>query len=411
LLVTAIDQADGAVVGAVGPALKRSFHLSNAGLGLLAGSVSIAAAVATVPAGTLVDRVRRGRVLGAAVASWTAAMAFTGAASTFAMLLAARLCLGAVRAAAAPVSTSLVGDLYAPKQRARIFGYLEGAQLAGTGIGFLIAAAAVASLSWRWGFWALGGAGALLTVPAWRLPEPARASADSVGADATSATAVGRRATLTTVIDLLRIRTNLIVMCSAAVADFFSTAVATFGVVFVTRQYGISTARADLGLPVIGVAALAAVVVGGGVGDHLKRTGRGREQLAVAAGCYGVAAAALVPAALTHALWLAIPTVMLAAAAITAPSPMLDAIRVDIVHPAMRGRAESLRTLFRTGVSAAAPVTIGLAATHVGGGGHAGLRDTLVATLPVVLMGSGVLLLLARRSYDADVDQMTTSLE
>jgi MFS family permease len=81
LLVTTIDQADGAVVSAVGPALKRSFHLSNAGLGLLAGSVSIGAAVATVPAETLVDRVRRGRVLGAAVASWTAAMVFTGAAA------------------------------------------------------------------------------------------------------------------------------------------------------------------------------------------------------------------------------------------------------------------------------------------------------------------------------------------
>ncbi|HEY6031879.1 MAG TPA: MFS transporter, partial [Gaiellaceae bacterium] len=132
----ALDYADRASVGALGPDLKHAFHVGNTGFGLLASAFAVVGGLATVPAGILTDRARRTVVLGASMLLWTLAMGVTGAAVSFAMLLGARIFLGAVTATARPMIASITGDVFHPGLRARALGLIDSGELVGNGVGF-----------------------------------------------------------------------------------------------------------------------------------------------------------------------------------------------------------------------------------------------------------------------------------
>jgi len=202
---------------------------------------------------------------------------------------------------------------------------------------------------------------------------------------------------------VLGIRTNVIVMIANSVGNFFFAGLTTFAVVFVVGQYHLSTAAADLGLPIVGVGALAGTLGGGRIGDALQRRGVATGGLAVASVSYVVAAVVLVPATLTHSLMLALPLFFVGAAALTAPNPALDAVRLDVVAPRLRGRAEAVRTVLTTAAGALAPLLFGYLSAHLAGGGHRGLQLTFLVMLPA-LAANGLILLAARPSYPREVE-------
>jgi predicted MFS family arabinose efflux permease len=148
-LVLALDYADRAGVGALGPDLKHAFEISNTEFGLLASAFSAVGALATIPAGILTDRVRRTIVLAVAVALWGVAMGATGAATSFMFLVVARVFLGVVTATARPAIFSISGDVFATRVRGRALGIIGTGEIVGDGIGFLLAGAIAALFSWR----------------------------------------------------------------------------------------------------------------------------------------------------------------------------------------------------------------------------------------------------------------------
>jgi hypothetical protein len=103
-----------------------------------------------------------------------------------------------------------------------------------------------------------------------------------------------------------------------------------------------------------------------------------------------------------------LPLLVLGAAALVAPNPPLDAIRLDVVHPSLWGRAESVRTILRSGAEALAPIAFGFLADNVAGGGHRGLQLTMLIML-AALLANGVILAFATRSYARDVDAVLVS--
>ncbi|MGH2346384.1 MAG: MFS transporter, partial [Chloroflexota bacterium] len=177
LLVLALSYAEITLIGALGPTLERVFHFGDTTLGLLAATSNVVSAIATIPLGVLTDRTKRTILLAVCLALWAAGVGALGAAVSLAMFFAARLLLGGVAAVTGPAVPSLVGDLVPASQRARAFGLVESGQLVGGGLGFIMAAAITAFVSFRWCFWLLGVAGALLAVTFWRLPEPKRTTA------------------------------------------------------------------------------------------------------------------------------------------------------------------------------------------------------------------------------------------
>jgi MFS family permease len=203
---------------------------------------------------------------------------------------------------------------------------------------------------------------------------------------------------------LVRIRTNLVVLAADSVGNFFFAGVASFSVLFITERYGLTTATVDALAPVVAVGVMAGILTGGRLGDRLTRRADGSKRLAVASGCQLVATAIFALALLTSSVVPAAVLLFFGASVLGGAGPCLDAVRLDIVRPNIRGRAEAAKGLLTLASSALGPITFGLVATALtdAGRSHAvALRDTFLLML-VPLAGGALILLAARRPYPAD---------
>jgi predicted MFS family arabinose efflux permease len=432
--VLALSSADATTVGAAATPLRNALGISNTDIGLLVTVTSLVAALASLPFGVLADRVRRTSTLGVVIALWGGAMIWSATVPTFGQLLLTRVVLGGVTAAAGPFVASLVGDYFPSYERGRIYGYILAGELVGAGFGFAVTGD-IAALSWRAAFVILALPAFVLAWLVFRLPEPKRGGRDALiapgaepapvgppGSDGDQPTDAqrlareqgiepdpelspsdpGRMGLIAATRYVLSIRTNVVLILASAGGYFFLAGIQTFGVEFVTRQYGIDQALGTLVLLVVGAGGVAGVLAGGAIGDQLLRRGflNGRILVSVVA---GVAAVILfVPAIFARKATMALPYITLAALALSAQNPPLDAARLDIVVPQLWGRAEGIRTFLRTLGQAAAPVVFGGVSDYVFGGGRAALQWTFALML-LPLAGSAYFLYKGLSTYPRDV--------
>jgi MFS family permease len=387
--VVGLAKADAATVGVVAPALRHDLGLSVTQIGLMGSLASGMGAVCALPAGWLVDRRRRVVVMVAALIGWSLALGAAGFAAGVAFLAVARTISGGVATIARPVAVSLTGDLYRPSERGKALATLDTGQAIGTAICFLLGALAVKLLDWRWLFWWLAAGGIGLALMARRLedPAPVRASGPPIHKVLWS---------------LLRIRTNLVVLVSDSVGNFFFAGAASFSVLFISSRYGLSNATVDALAPLVALGVIIGILTGGRVGDQLARHAGGNRRIAVAVVCQLTAAGIFALGLLGGSVIAAGGFLILGATALGGAGPCLDAVRVDIVEPSMRGRAEAARGLLLLASSALGPITFGLVATAFGGRGDGlALRDAFWVML--IPLAAGALILLAgMSSYEAD---------
>jgi predicted MFS family arabinose efflux permease len=418
--VLALSSADASTVGASAIHLRKSLHITNTDIGLLVSVTSIVAAVASVPFGVLADRLRRTWLLGAAIVLWGVAMIWSATVPSFGQLLLARLFLGAVTAAAGPVVASLVGDYFHPSERGRIYGFILAGELLGAGIGFGVTGD-IAALSWRAAFVILALPAFALAWFVFHMPEPERGAVAEAGpSEQTDAQRLARERGVEPdpelvlrsdprrlgLIDatryILRVRTNIVLIAASALGYYFLAGVQTFGVEFVTQQYRIDQALANLLLLVIGAGAIVGVLAGGTLGDSLLRRGVLNARILVSAIAATACVAFFLPATLTRSATAAVPYLVFAALALAAQNPPLDAARLDVMVPLLWGRAEGVRTLLRTLAMALAPLIFGALSDHVFGGGREGLQRTFLVML-IPLAGSAYFLFTGLRTYPRDV--------
>jgi hypothetical protein len=105
---------------------------------------------------------------------------------------------------------------------------------------------------------------------------------------------------------------------------------------------------------------------------------------------------------------MALPYISLAALALSAQNPPIDAARLDIVHPLLWGRAEGIRTFLRTSAQAFAPLLFGAVSDYVFGGGRSGLQWTFALML-LPLAASAYFLYKALGTYPRDVASASAS--
>lgn len=466
--VEALASADQATVGAVAPQLEQSLHISNGEIGLTAAVAAFAGALGTVPVGVLTDRLNRTRLLAASIVVWSAAMVASALAPSFLGLLLTRVALGAVTATSGPTVASLIGDFFPARERARMWGLILSGELLGAGVGFLVSGD-VGAASWRYGFAWLAIPGVLLAFAVHKLlVEPARGgqsrlepgadelvSAEEVQQDdelpheadveqpleeeQELAHRTARERNLaphaelvlhedpidmplwTAVRYVLRVRTNAILIIATALGYLFFAGVQTFAVLLLRSRYGVSQSAATSLLILIGLGALAGVVMAGRVADRLLRRGFLNARVVVGAVGYIAAAAFFVPALASPVLIISIPLFVLAAAALAAPDPALNAARLDIMHPRLWGRAEGIRTALRLVSLAMGPIIFGFLSGALGGpqdtvirtGGNVRHSSALAYTFLIMLAPvaiSGLVLLRARRTYPRDVATAAASI-
>lgn len=467
----ALDSADKGAVGATAPLLDDRFGIGNTEVGLLVATSSIVGAVATIPVGMLTDRVNRTRLLAVSIVAWAVAMLASGAAPSFSWLLVSRLALGAVTATAGPTIASLIGDLFPRSERGRIYGYVLAGELVGAGFGLVASGVVAGLLSWRWAFWILAVPALLLARAVARMPEPARGGASCLRPGTQrlwSAEAAGERpdgaATGRTdgaapdeaghengtaqegegageddlaerviadagveptpgavlsgdpsrlslwraVAHVLRVRTNLVLILASSLGYYFFTGLRTFGLTFLREHFGLAQTAASSLVLVIGVGALAGVLLGGRIGDALLRHRRLSGRILAALGAYALAVVAFVPGLLTTVLWLGVLLITVAAAGLGAANPPLDAARLDIMPSGLWGRAEAVRTVLRNIADASAPLVFGWSADRLGGRTGSGLQETFLIMLAPLLLGC-LILLHGRATYPGDVAAAASS--
>ena len=464
--VLALSSAQLATVGAVAPQLERSLHIGNTKIGLLNSVALLVGAVAVVPVGLLVDRVRRIPILAASIVLWSAATLLAAVAHSYSSLLLTRVGLGAVAATAGPAIASLTGDYFPSRERGRIYGYILGGEIAGTAAGFVVSGTVASVFSWRAAFALLALPGFFLARSLWRtVPEPRRGGQsrlepgaqdlESALADAHRAAeaaasvegealdrdlareAAGRRGFApdpALVLDtdpaamslgaavryILRVPTNMLLIIGSSLGYFFFAGLQTFAVVFMRGHYHASEATATLVLGLLVLGALAGTLVSGPVTDALVRRSRLEARVWVPALCYLGGAALLIPGLLSSHLSSAIWFYVGGTALISAANPPLDAARLDIMPSGLWGRAESTRTFLRSITQALAPLLFGGVADLVAGivpaqapiGTHThgivssstgtGLQVSFLIMLST-LGAAGVFLLRARNTYPTDV--------
>lgn len=433
--VLALSSADATTVGAAATPLRHALGINNTDIGLLVTVTSLVAAVASLPFGILADRVRRTWTLGAAIVLWGGAMIWSATVGTFGELLLTRVLLGGVTAAAGPLVASLVGDYFPSAERGRVYGYILAGELAGAGVGFA-GTGDIAALSWRAAFVLLALPAFALAWLVFRLPEPARGGRDALVApgatprnvdpsgvgveQATDAQRLARGRGLEpdpALVDIgdprrmglisatryvLRVRTNVVLILASAGGYFFLAGIQTFGVEFVTRQYGIDQALGTLVLLVVGAGGVFGVLAGGALGDRLLRQGYLTGRILVSAVAATAAVGLFVPAIFTRSATMALPYITFAAFALSAQNPPLDAARLDIMVPLLWGRAEGVRTFLRTIGQAVAPVAFGGVSDYVFGGGRSALQWTFALML-LPLAGSAYFLYKGLETYPRDV--------
>lgn len=427
--VLGLQGADTATIGAVAVPLSRSFGIGNARIGLIVTMTTVMGAMVTLPAGVLVDRVRRVRLLAGSVAVWTVAMLASGLAPSYSGLMAAQGALGVVLALATPAVTSLTGDLFPTAERGKIYGYILTGELAGAGIGVGVSGS-LAAVSWRTAFLVFAMPSLLLAVGLWRLlPEPARggasrlapgarefpdpAGADTPGADtggtgggdsgddgdgsdgldavATGIAASGTRPRDDRVLQtdprrlslwragrhILSLPTNAVLIASSALGYFFLQGLETFITEYFRGRYGLGQVTASLLEIVVGAGAIVGVLVAGRLADRLVRGGRVGGRPLVAGVAFIVSAVVLLPGVLIPTAAIAVPLLFLGVACYGATNPPLDAARLDTVESGLWGRAEAVRSLFRRLFESAAPATFGVVSGWFGAGRATGSGSAL----------------------------------
>lgn len=350
-------------------------------------------------------------------------MIVSGTASSYLYLLLARIALGAVIGVAVPATASLVGDWFQPRHRGRVYSYVFSGEMIGTAVGFFVAGA-LSEVWWRLGFWVLALPTPLLAWGFYKLPEPSRdgtselregqeklgeeqaPNGDGEGGEASAR--VGKRAReagieprerlvkniepakrsfLWALGYVLSIPTNIILIIASGLGFYYLGGLRIFGAEFIRERFHVGHTAA-IGIVLgIGVGALIGVYVGGFVSDAFLKRGRLRARVWTAAIAYLSCATLFFLGLLTNITWLTVLLFFLAATALGAINPPLDAARLDLTHPHVWGRSESLRMFFRKIAEAIAPLVFGVVAEDIFSG-RGELRDTLMLMLAPFVVGA-----------------------
>lgn len=405
---------DRTVTSVLNEKIRAEFDLSDFQLSLVLSGFTVIYALAGIPLGRIADRVSRVRVLGWGVTAWSAMTALNGAASSFGLFLAARCGVGIGEASCAPAANSLIADYFPANRRA----WASSVLLLGIPLGLTLAAFTVGPLaqatgSWRIPFFVAALPGLVVAVLLFRLREPRR------GGAAPPAATPHRRST-GSIREVLAIPTMRWLIAASIAFQFALTAIMGFLTSLLQRYFGIGLANASLtyGI-VVGLTGVVGLPVGGLLADRARRRS---EQSRLLFGAVSVGLSA--PFALTALLVGRGGAVMFAVALSVSMlfsysmfSSVFASIH-DVVAPHLRATAVAVyfAGMYVLG-GAFGPMAVGkmsdaLARAEADGGPVTaamkaqGLHDSLLWTVPLMLLLTGLCMALGSRRIGADARAM-----
>jgi len=399
-LLTAINllnYLDRYVIAPLGTDLKRDMALSDTQLGWLI-PVFILVYMAAAPLfGAWGDRGSRTHPIALGIGIWSLATVLSGLAHGYPHLLAARALVGIGEAAIVAIAPSLLGDLFAPRLRARVFALFNMAIPVGAALGYVVGGLVGQHFGWRAAFFVAGVPGAALALASLWLPDPPRGVQESqLKAPAGAAPAAGAAAVYR---DLLRRGPYMVLVLGYAAYTFALGGLAYWMPIFLERVRHVPKAGAatDFGLIVLGTGVVG-TMAGGWLADYLRR---------YSAQAYlwfsGVVTLLAAPAALL-ALGAAqrsvyFPAIVAAELLLFMSTGPVNAALVNVVSPRERASAAALTmVVIHLLGDVPSPILIGSISDHLGPRlGDAAALGRAVLIVPAAILVAGLIWLLAAR--------------
>lgn len=165
------------------PFIQPDLGMNNTQVGVLAGALSLTWAIAAFGIGLVSDKTgsRKGLLILATVA-FSVCSFLTGIASTFVMMLGARLLMGVAEGGIMPISQSMIATEVEPRHRGLAMGVTQnfGSNLFGSFIAPVLLVAFATAYGWRHAFFLAGAPGLLTALLMWRFIRTAPISGAAV---------------------------------------------------------------------------------------------------------------------------------------------------------------------------------------------------------------------------------------
>jgi MFS family permease len=449
---TMLIQGDQSSLAQAVKGLEQTFHISDQVVGLIPLIMAGCASIGAIPLGVLADHRRRTWVLAGVCAVWTLAMGVGAGATSFALLIAAKLVTGGAEGTP-PVAISLLSDYFPVQRRSEAMGVYQAGAIAGAFVGLLGGGIAVQIGGWRWAFWIWVPLGLFVAVWYLFVHEPVRGHQDArfeaalgraeeemakaaTAAEPAAALAAAEAACLASggyltlpeprkgppppegdislreaLRHLMRIPSMWFGTLSLTVSQLLLYGISFWGVEYFERVHHLGPALAGLLSTVLGAGSAIGVLTGGVVSDRLLRRGHVNARVYVVAwGSIG-ATLVLAPGFASTNLLISAPLIFLGGIMLTLPIAPAEALCTDVVPPQLRGRGAMVRQVVRT-ASYAGPYLIGVVSVAITS--HAarasstvGLHWAIVAVCPLYALG-GLIMLAAVRHYPRDISYVVT---
>ncbi|MFJ4374876.1 spinster family MFS transporter [Pseudomonas japonica] len=249
--------------------VKAEFGVGDTAMGLISGLAFAAVyALTGLPAGRLVDRLSRTRLLAASCLLWALATMACGVAGSFVLLAIARMLVAVSESPTTSASLSLIADLYPPQRRSFAISCFTAAPTFSSIIGLSIGAWVVEHHGWRFAFIALGlPALAFAAALAFIVRDPPRGRWDLTPHLPSPSPGLLREAG-----SLWRLPAYRQLILAGGLTTLSSYAIAMWNTSFLVRSHGLSLQHAGLLAGVIcGTAAGVGGLFSGWLSDRLSR--------------------------------------------------------------------------------------------------------------------------------------------
>jgi ACS family hexuronate transporter-like MFS transporter len=370
--VTVLNYIDRSAIAFAANEIQSELGLSAGQLGLILGAFGIGYILSTLFGGMAVDKIGSRFALTACLLVWSLAIGWTGAATGFVMLYAARTVLGLAEGPSFPAMTSAVTKWLPPDERATA---LAGALVAvpvALAIGSPIVSVLIETFGWRSMFYVLCFF-SLLLLPIWLYffaDDPASSSLISNHErlhieQSQRNSGLASRSNTATRTEWRMLLTNPTLLANYwayFVFGYFIFFFMTWMPKFLRDSYNLDLSQVGYFafLPWI-VAAFALLVFGRWSDAILRQTGNLRKARSLQiAGTQLFAAIAIIPASFIDNLYVAIASITLAVASSLAANAAFYAVITDLV-PRIAGTAMGIMTIFFAASGFLAPVITGYA--------------------------------------------------
>jgi MFS family permease len=175
-----LDYLDRNVLMSMQPQIKGDLGITNFQWGLLTSIFLVSYSVFGPFMGWLGDRHRRTWLLGLGVGVWSLATIGSGLARSYGQLALARSVLGTGEATYGVIAPTILLDLFARDQRARLMSAYYLAMPIGSALGISLGSIIASKLSWHLAFFIAGAPGLAAALLVCALPEPVRGASEGV---------------------------------------------------------------------------------------------------------------------------------------------------------------------------------------------------------------------------------------